>query len=68
MELLGAFDGVLAEHRVGYEQDLVRLHAIFDFLKLVHQRFIDVKTAGGIDNHHVVGCVSRLADCVLAKF
>ena len=61
MELLGAFNGILAQHRVGDEQDFIRLDGVLDLAKLVHQRFVNVKPAGRVDDHNVVGNITGLA-------
>src|SRR5215203_570692 len=57
-ELLGALDRVLAGHRVGHEEDLVRLDAAGELADLFHQRRVDVETAGGVHDHDVVAALA----------
>src|SRR5436305_2856590 len=57
-ELLGALDRVLAGHRVGHEEDLVRLDAVGQLLDLLHQGRVDVETAGGVHEHHVMAALA----------
>ena len=54
VERLGRLHGILADHRVDDEQNLVRLHGIADVASLLHQLFIHAETACGIDDHRVV--------------
>ena len=54
VERLGRLDGVLADHCVDDEQDLVGVHGIADVAGLLHQRFVDAQSAGGIDDDRVV--------------
>ena len=54
VEGLGGFHGVLTDHRIDDEQDLVGLHGITNVARLLHQGLIDAQTAGGVDDHHVV--------------
>ena len=51
---LGGGDGVLADHRVDDEQDLVRLDRVADVGGLLHQLGVDAEPAGGVDDHDVV--------------
>ena len=53
-EALGDVDRVLAGHRVGDEQNLLRLRDFGDGLHLVHQRLIDVEAARGVEHQHVI--------------
>lgn len=54
VERLGRLHGVLADHRVDDEQNLVRLHGIADIAGLLHQLLVDAETTGGIDDHRVI--------------
>ena len=54
VERLGRLHGILADHRVDDEQNLVRLHGIADVASLLHQLLIHAETACGIDDHRVV--------------
>ena len=53
-ELLGDVDRVLAGHGVDDEQDVVRLDRLLDVGELVHQLLVDVETAAGVDDQHVL--------------
>ena len=53
VEVLGGVDGVLAGHGVGDEEDLLRVEQLFELLHLVHQLFVDVEAAGGVDDEGV---------------
>ena len=55
---LGGLDGVLADHRVDDEQDLIRLHGIANVASLLHQLLVHAQTTGGIDDHRVVELLS----------
>ena len=54
--------GVLTGHRVQEEHDLRGLHRGLDVAQLRHQRVVDVQTAGGVDEHHVVAVGLRVLD------
>lgn len=53
-EGFGRGDGVLTDHRVDDEEDLVRLHRIADVGRLLHHLGVDTQPAGGVDDHDVV--------------
>ena len=57
IEGLGGVHRVLAGHGVHHQQDLVGLHRGLDVPQFVHQRLVDVQTAGGIQKYHVVAVV-----------
>ena len=61
VELVGGVDRVLSGHRVGDEQDFLRVEQLFQRLHLVHQLIVDVQTSGGIDDEHVAAGVDGLA-------
>ena len=61
----GGVHGVLTGHRVDDEQDLGRLDGGLDALELVHQRFVDVQAACGIEEDHVVAVVTGVLDGLL---
>ena len=46
--------GILTEHCVHYEKNLGRGGCFFNFYKLCHELFINVKTSGSINEHHIV--------------
>ncbi len=58
IEILGEIDGVLAGERVGHEKRLVRRRDLLDRLHLVHQVFVDMGAAGGVEQQHVVAAAS----------
>ena len=53
LEGTGDVDRVLASHRIDDKQGLERQHRITDGRDLVHQVFVDMQAAGGIEQHHV---------------
>ena len=67
VELLSAFHGVLPEHGVCNEQDLVGVQNVFEFVELLHQSFVDVETARRIDDHDIVSRVARFAHSILRE-
>src|SRR5215210_6991403 len=66
-ELLGALHRVLAGHRVGHEQGLVRLDPVGEAADLVHQRLVDMEAAGGVHDHHVVSALAGDGEGALAE-
>ena len=48
MEAARNFDGVLADHRVDDEVDVVRPNGFLDVTELGHQRFVDREAARGV--------------------
>ena len=61
VELLRRLHGVLAGHGVGDEEDLARPHVVLDRVELLHQLFVDVQAAGGVEDDGVVEQRLRLA-------
>ena len=63
-------DRLLSRHRVEHEQDVERLDLVADVRELVHQRVVDLESAGGIDDHDVapvglrVTALARGDDCI----
>ena len=53
-ERLGGDDGVLADHGVDDEEDLVGVDGVADVGGLLHQDLVDAQATGGIDDDHVV--------------
>ena len=62
IECLGDINGLLTDHRVDDQQDLLRLDGVLDANQLVHQHFVDLQTAGGIDDQHVAAQVAGTLD------
>ena len=56
--------GVLTDHRVDDEQDLVRLDRVADVGGLLHQLGVDTEAAGGVDHDDVVQRALGLGDRV----
>src|SRR5438874_12145407 len=50
LETLGDMDSLLASHRVGYQQSLVRTDASSDRLQLTHELIVDLQAASGVDD------------------
>ena len=63
VEALRYVDRVLTCHRVDNEENLVGVDLRLDLFELVHQHLVDVETAGGIEDNHVVAVVLRVTDC-----
>ena len=63
----GGVDGVLAGHGVHHQQNLVGVNGGFHALELVHERFVHMEPAGGIEKHHVVAVVTGVADGVFGN-
>ena len=69
-------DGVLTGHCVDHEQNFVRVDRGLDGLELVHERLVDVQTACGVEEDHVVavphgvsdGCLCDIDRVCLAHF
>ena len=60
VEGLGDGHGVLAGHRVHHQQDLLGLHRLAHVAQLLHQLFINVQAAGGIDDHRITAVIARV--------
>ena len=63
-ERLGRRDGVLADHRVDDEEDLVRVDRVADVRRLLHELGVDAEPASGVDDDDVVEGAPRLGDSV----
>ena len=61
MEFVGRADGVLSGHRIGDEQNFLRIEQALERLHLLHELVVDVETPGGIDDEHVAASVDRFA-------
>ena len=68
MEIAGAADGVLTNHRVGDEENLRGLQLALQFAQLAHQRVVNVQPAGGVHQNHVAGGELRFADGAAGNF
>ena len=62
LEGLGGDDGVLADHGVDDEQDLVGLHGVADVSGLRHELGVDAEPACGVDKDDVVLHPPRVLD------
>src|SRR5207249_8977803 len=67
VELLRAFDSILAEHGVGDKKNFVRVNRFFELAQFLHQRFVDMEPSGSIDDHHVMCTIASLSNGVLAE-
>ena len=65
VEGLCCADGVLTGHRVDHEQNFVRVDRGLDGLELVHERLVNVQTACGVEEDHVVAVVTGVLDGLL---
>ena len=61
MELIGRPNRVLPGHRVGDEQDFLRIQHPLQRLHLVHQLIVDMQTAGGVNDQHIASRDDGLA-------
>ena len=66
-ERLRRLHGVLADHGVDDEQDLVRIDRVPDVGGLLHHLLVDAQAAGGVDDHDVVQLVLRLGDAEVGR-
>ena len=60
--------GVLTGHGVHHQQDFLGMNRRLDFLQLLHQRFVDVQAAGGVDDQHVLAVIPGVLDGFLGGF
>ena len=67
VELLRAFHGVLPEHGVGDEKDLMRMNCVFNLTQFLHERLVDVQPPCRIDDQNVMSRVARFPQRSLAK-
>ena len=58
-------DGVLTGHCVHHEDDLGGLDRCFDVFQLVHQLFVDVQAACGIEENQIIAVLAGKVDAVL---
>ena len=65
VEGLGHVDGFLAGHGIHHQQRLVYLDGFLDANQLVHQRIIDLQTAGGIQDDDVIAMVPGMSHRLL---
>ena len=52
----------MAGHGVHHEQNVRGVHRFFYIFQLIHERFIDLQTACGIDDDVIVAVVARVAN------
>ena len=62
VEGLGCADGILTGHCVDHEQNFIGIDCGLDGLELVHERFVDVQTACGVEEDHVVAVPYGVGD------
>src|SRR5262249_45915345 len=51
----GGANGVLADHRVGDEENFARLQLLFEHGEFVHKLVVDVEAPGGVHDDYVAG-------------
>jgi hypothetical protein len=66
VEGFGGVDGVLADHGIDDEEDLMGLDLDVDGFEFVHQRLIDVEAAGGVEDDDVPAILLGELDGVAA--
>ena len=54
---------VLAGHAVGHEQDLVRMHGVFELRQLAHHVFVDLQPPRGVEDDHAIPRSRATARC-----
>ena len=64
LEGLRRVDGILTDHRVDDEQDLVGIGRLADVGGLLHHLGVDAEAAGGVDDDDVVLLAARDLDAV----
>jgi len=64
MKFLRGVDRVLPCHRIGDEENLLRVEQLFQTLHLAHQVFVDVQAACGVDDQRIEAEVACLAPCL----
>ncbi len=67
MELIRRPHRVLPGHRIGNEQNLLRIQQALQHLHLLHQLLIHVQTTGRIHNQRVAAGIDRLTTCLLRQ-
>ena len=65
VKFLGAADGILPGHGIGNEQNFHRRRCFSDMIEFRHHLVVDVETAGGINQNHVVAAVSGVPKSLL---
>ena len=60
VELGGCLDGVLADHRVADEEDVLGLGLGLDLLELTHEGVVEGEAASGVEDDHVAAHVAGL--------
>ena len=65
VELGGGAHRVLANHRVGDEEDVLRFDARLDLLQLAHHLLVDGEPAGGVVDHDVAVLLAGMGERVL---
>ena len=63
MEVLGAAHGVLADHRIGYQEHFAGAQAGAQIANFLHHLFIDVQAPGGVHDQHIMPAVRRVLAC-----
>ncbi len=59
VEILGEIDRVLAGERIGHEKDFMRAAGVADLRHLLHERLVDMRAPGRVEDHDVVALQPR---------
>ena len=54
IEILSNIDGILSGHGIRYQEHLFGLDLASDLPEFQHERLIDMKPSGGIDEHQII--------------
>ena len=65
MEGFGHIHGILTGHGIHHQQGFIHLHGLLDVYQLLHELFVDLQSACGIQNHNVVAVVTRTGQRLL---
>ena len=60
-------DGFLTGHRVNHQENLMGVYLFVDALQLVHQGFVNLQPAGGINDNDVMTVVFRITNGILTN-
>jgi len=68
VKALGHVDGLLAGHRVGYQQHLDRPRLTLDGFQFAHHVFVNLQPSGGVQNDNVISAFFGRLEGVGADF
>ena len=67
IKLLRCIDSILTSHGVNNEQGFIRVQMILQITDLIHHLLIDGKTAGSIDDDHIIAIGLSLLDGMISN-